>query len=224
LGNYFSPSADCADAVDSAATPLTLNIMSTDGTHQPRGLYPVVQQYKRAGLSQRPIVIGGTLLDAVAWQENAIRAAQTNLALQNNGNFSGLPNMFVDYDIDATFGDGDSHAFSLVPGAVHRLFWNQFEGENAYASQTLVKRKFDLGALFGDPGFVVDQSIYVDECGDCDVRFIYKFHLSTDLFSIPSDAFNTTTCGQCSNYLLGWLLACGAIDCTNFTAPVLPPE
>lgn len=220
VGNYWSGAVDCVGAVNSGTTPSSLHVLDLEGRPQPRGFYPLLQQYRRMGITERPLVVAGTYLDALEFQQLVYRDVGGSVIVDRNvGNFgTSLPNTFVDYDIDIDYSDGDAHAFSIVPGAVSRLFWNQFDGVNAYTSDRLVKQTFDLGAMFGDPGFVVDQTIGIVE--GCDNLIVYKFYLSTDLFSIPTDAFNTTTCGQCSNYLLHWLMDCAAIDCTTFSGGI----
>lgn len=216
VGKYFHPS-DCTLAVDSAAAPKTLSLLDSTFKPQPMGLFPLFQEYKRAGITERPFVVGGDHLDA--WN-----FSRTIFA----GNTEGYdPNRvrndraYADYQVDQAFADGAFHLLSWAPGTVFPMEFFKYIGEFEYFSDTQTRRKFNLGAAVGAGDLFVDNSIAVVECGE-EIQMIYKYFIHSDLFFIPDDAISEA-CGQCSTMILNWLTDCGELNCNildGFAVPV----
>jgi len=220
IGNQFvnDDSGTCASAVSSASSPQTLKLINTNGAFNHMGLFPVKDTYMRMGFrGYNPIIIGGSYLNAFL--------ESYGLNLNSSGNdqarqpsLSGV-DLFVDYDLDTTIGTGthtEQKALSFMPGTVHVAHWNEYEGANAYQSPTLSQTTIDLGAAFGDPGFMVDQTIRIEECPGEDTAPIihYQYKLWDDLVVPPQDAFSQE-CNICWNGKLMWLLDCGDFGCTD---------
>lgn len=210
-GNYYT--TDPLAIVDSKVNPITIPILTTDLKPQPMGLFLAHQQYRKMGVDLSDVYyVGGSILDAYADASNIYRGnLDGNDAAKGRSN-----NIFSDYDIDGVYDDTFSHIVSFAAGAVFPLTYNKYktdDGTPFYASATQTRRTFDLGRAFGNPGFFVDETISVKECGD-DVKIIYKYFLNTDLCKIPDDAFSAA-CNQHHNYCLNWIADCGDLDCNT---------
>jgi hypothetical protein len=166
MGNYFHPS-DCELAVDSAAAPYTLGLFDTAMNPQPMGLFQLFQQYKRMGLSERPFIVGGDHLDA--W--NFSRSIYAGNTEGFDPNKVRNDRAYADYQLDQIIADGDMHAISFAPGAIHPIDFFKYINGFEYYSDTQTRKKFDLGSAVGKTSLQVDQSIAVVECGE-EVKFV----------------------------------------------------
>lgn len=213
LGNYISLDPDTGEVVSSAEDPRSVYYPSDySGADKWIGFSPISAEYGLGGLTMRPFLLGGSAI---------MNFANNQLATGQSGSIAPY-NVFYDPRIDQDLGAGA--LISFLPGTAIPLWWTDAKVGQApkWNTSTKTRNAIDLGAVFGEPGFYVDQVIQLDDCGE---SFTYSFRLFTDLFFIPDDARNAVDCLQRSNLILGWEAACGEFDCEAMTVgPIFPPE
>jgi hypothetical protein len=217
FGNYWA--ADCENAVDSSSDPYTLSIFDTVGNPKPMGFFKVKQQYRKMGFGE-PTIIGGDKIDAYT-EARTVYAGNVDGFDANRG---GLRGLYVDYDLDTVLASGNEHFVSLAPGAAHIVNWHKYrDPQFRLTTDDQVRTILDLGVFFGEPAgrFVVDHTMHLDKCQD-DVRWIHKFFLYTEVFTLTPDML-AADCGQCSNGILNWITDCADGSCEDTTGTIAAP-
>lgn len=203
LGNYLTLDKETGEVVSSASDPRTI-YYPNDYTNSNRwiGFSPINVEYGAAGLTMRPFLLGGSAI---------MNFANNQLATGQSGSLAPF-DVFYDPRIDQDLGAGA--VISFLPGTAIPLWWTDAKVGQApkWNTSTKTRNAIDLGAVFGEPGFIVDQIIQLDDCGE---SFTYSFRLFTDLFFIPDAARNAVDCLQRSNLILGWEAECGEFNCND---------
>lgn len=212
LGTYVTLDGDDAE-VDSSTDPRDVYYPTDYGsTNRWVGFTPISNEYGAAGLTLSPYVVGGSaVLNYVNQQKMK----------EGNGSYAPF-NVFYDPQVDSDL--GSDKLISFVPGTVTPLWWTDAKPGAPPVWNTSLKTRdaFDLGAVFGEPGFVVERII---QYSDCTEKITYSFKLNTDLFTIPDEAYNNTTCNQRSNLILQWAASCSEYGCGDLlSGGVIAPE
>lgn len=202
LGTYLTLDSG-GNEVDSAANPRSVFYPKNyETTSRWAGFTPISNEYGVAGLTMAPYVVGGSAVLNYSIQSKIVG---------ETGSYAPF-NIFYDPQMDT--GLGSDKLISFIPGSVTPLWWTDAKPGQApkWSTQTRTRDAFDLGAVFGEPGFVVDREIRSDDCTE---TIHYSFKLNTDLFTIPSSAYNNTTCNQRSNLILQWDATCTDFTCDD---------
>ncbi len=210
LGTYMTLTAGAEE--DSATNPRNVYYPTNyDSTNKWVGFLPISTDYNAAGLGMTKYVVGGS--------------AVSNYNIQSGikGQTGSIEpfNVFYDPQIDTSL--GSDRLISFIPGTITPLWWTDSKpGKPKWDSAMKTRDAFDLGAVFGEPGFWVERIIQLH---DCDEKFTYSFRLWTDLFTIPDDAYSKVDCLQRSNLILQWIASCAVYDCNDLiSGGVIPPE
>ena len=215
FGKYYH--TDCSLAAVSDTDTASVALFDSNGQPQPMGAFKILQQYRRNGFQGEPYVIGGSAIEKMDF-------ARAFFAGNSNGfdvNRLGGVRTYTDYQLDTVLNNGSiNNMISIAPGAARPLYWNRFQGDGAYRSDTLVKTTLDIGRLMGlGESLLVDHSVYVKECGQADIEYIHKFYLYTDLFALE-DTMLSDDCNQCSNGILLWDHDCADPSCDDLNPSI----
>jgi hypothetical protein len=205
---------------NSVLDPLSVNLLSANGTYQPTALALVQEQFEAMGIyGQDPIIVGKGYLSL---GEKIRRFSGIDANGINTTYTGGLDNVFIDDLIDRfNLSDGSSRLLAWAQGAIQLLTWNEFTGSYAQneriyrgagdfpTEMELYKKQWDTIELL--PGLTVDF-LYQNTCEGMHT-WALKLHYS--VVSIAEDAF--ASC-QDFNYALNFDQACGTLDCSAISS------
>jgi hypothetical protein len=195
---------DYYDGTDSAAAPITLNLLGTNGTTINYNEFAKIgMDYRKKGYTASPIVVGG---DTVY----KINGMQRALGLNSNGiNLAAMPmpNMFEDFEVDTVYDDGDAHIITWVPKTFQLLEWFENRQTNSNFKGALIEvdgrtMYEEEWSVINVDGMEFDLYMKYDKCGGYKVAL----HKYFDIANLPTTAV-------CKYPAVQYLVACGTGSC-----------
>jgi hypothetical protein len=192
------------DGNDSKVNPKTLNLLGANcASVNFNEINKIAIEFNKSSFVGTPMVVGG---DTIA----QLKMYQGNLGLNQNGvNISGamFPNMFLDYNVDTTYDDGDAHILTFMPKTFQLVEW--FENEQIMSKFRGAIIEVDGKQMFEEEWSVVnidgakfDMFMKYDKCGG----YTIGLHKWIDLAEVPVDAV-------CNYPAVQYLVAAGAGSC-----------
>lgn len=147
----------------------------------PTGYAKIKDEYSKLGFAyDSPIIVGGS----------HIGVFQTSAQFMGGANINGVsngvvPNLFVDYNVDAFFNDNGNHLLTWKPGAIQVVSVNGITDDMIRMSTQNVQERMRVKSPFGD-GF--EWEFYFDKDLSTGCKYRMKWQLWFDaIVPIPYD-------------------------------------
>ena len=184
LVTYMAAYSDQTAPDNSISDPKSVSFLVPNSAggfvFDPTGYAKVKDEYNKLGYSYiAPIVVGGSQLSV--FQTSSAFLGGTNV---NGVTSTSVPNLFVDYGVDAVMNDGANHLFTWKPGALQVVSANAITDQMIKNSVPNMRERMRVTSPFGD-GLTWDY--YYDVASNGCERKI-KFQLWFDVIQpVPYD-------------------------------------
>lgn len=184
LVTYMAAYSDQTAPDNSISDPKSVSFLVPNSAggfvFDPTGYAKVKDEYNKLGYSYiAPIVVGGSQLSV--FQTSSAFLGGTNV---NGVTSTSVPNLFVDYGVDAVMNDGANHLFTWKPGALQVVSANAITDQMIKNSVPNMRERMRVTSPFGD-GLTWDY--YYDVAANGCERKI-KFQLWFDVIQpVPYD-------------------------------------
>jgi hypothetical protein len=206
------------NGVDSLLTPIDLPVVTSAGMFNSGAWAYHTAIWRAANILEDPIVIyGGGYMDAAIAAYGITTPTDAGM-----GRLSALPPLFRDSNINAAFGDGNSHIVSFARGAVQLLQWYENFGSYGWLKEMtrngVTVAESQRSTIMTPDGLEWDF-YYEFDCGVHKFRFKKFFGVAP----IPAEAFGTC---RDYNYILNFNQTCGDLTCEDLESlnPAVDPS